>query len=476
MCKISASLVNDLNDYKLSFSFVALWGIAFFLFFWLIGWYFTSIAGEHSGDEGHYIIQAETLYLDHDLDILNNFDEKERWMLARQGKNMLHISPASRNNHYYSWHPFGLPFLMAPSVPYGVGGRHLVLGLLAGVGCAGMLLLCGLMGVSKIPSIVLTSLFCFSSYWGVFACRALPEIGGASLTIWMMISIVWQKKYPKISLWLITCCCLFLPWLQSRFIPVSITGATLYVLFNLFIAMSRKQRIQRLMVLALGLLAGGLIYVWFYFGKFENGTAYPVSNLLFSYPFGMVEILIGSKSVTYIFPLFAFLLTSTLYVLIHDSKNRFTALATLLLVSAVLVTSCATCWWDGGATMPGRFLLVVAPLLVPFGALVYERATIIVRCFCMFLGLISCVSFVLILLNLSLVGNYFTDPQFALSWFLPLYFKGLYNFFLTPFNWYGLVFYCIVLLLIFSSSRDWKWFHSGLIFLLLGATGFGAYF
>jgi hypothetical protein len=37
-------------------------GLSIGLIYALVGWYFTSAVGAHSGDEGHYIIQAESLF------------------------------------------------------------------------------------------------------------------------------------------------------------------------------------------------------------------------------------------------------------------------------------------------------------------------------------------------------------------------------------------------------------------------------
>jgi len=46
------------------------------VFFTMTGLYWTFASGAHSGDEGHYLIQAVSLYEDGDLDIRNNLENE----------------------------------------------------------------------------------------------------------------------------------------------------------------------------------------------------------------------------------------------------------------------------------------------------------------------------------------------------------------------------------------------------------------
>jgi hypothetical protein len=472
LARLSAAIKKNPTTNSLSLPFILVSGLAFFIFFWIGGWYFSTTAGEHAGDEGHYIIQAKSLYQDHDLDILNNLDEKEQHLLQRWGKEYFHISPASKNNHFYSWHSFGLPLLMSPFVSAGLGGRHFLLGFLSALGSVGILMLCRFFQATPKSTLILVVLFCFSSYWGVYSCRALPEICGATLTLWMVFAIFQQDQHPQLSLFLAVSTCILLPWIQTRFIPVSITGACLYGVYCLTLSVPFKQKIKRLLLLSTGIFIGYFAYMYVHYQMFENGSAYPVGNLLFSYPPGMLKILTSSRSVTYVFPLFSLLLASTLHTIIFNHRYRLHALCVFFIFLSVLTTSCATAWWCGGASMNGRFLLAVAPTMIPFGVLVYGRSTPAIQWFFLFTGLISCVLFGLTLANLSLFGKYFTDPMFSLAAFQPLYCKGLYNFFLTPYNWYGITFYLIIFLLIFTSHLQYNRTHVVFIILLVAVSGY----
>jgi hypothetical protein len=103
---------------------------------------------------------------------------------------------------------------------------------------------------------------------------------------------------------------------------------------------------------------------------------------------------------------------------VKDGKNRWVASAILLHLCAVLVTSSTTPWFKGGTTLPGRFLVVVAPLLVAPAALLANRSEA-ARGWLVFLGLTSSLTFALLLLNLSEVRRNFDLPDVSLQIVLP---------------------------------------------------------
>ncbi len=429
--------------------------LAFGLTFWLLGWYFGATSGEHLGDEGHYLIQARSLSQDHDLDLLNNYDEVELQRLrGPNGLQRMHISAYAKNGHYYSWHPFGLPLLLAPAVPYGIVGRHLVLGALAGLGGAGILLLCFLLGAGRRASVTFTLLFCFSTLWGIYAFRALPETAGATFLIWLFAGLLLEQKHPWTALFLVSGCAVALPWLHTRFAPLSVLGAGFYLWSVLRNHQYRHSRWQRIVLFVSLSGLGGLSYLYINSQMF-GGSAYPIQSTLFSYPPGMWKIFVNWRSVTYMVPMLALLFAVTCRYALWGHRERFPAIMALSFLVAVTTTSCSYAGWGGGSSPIGRYLLVVVPLFVPFGAAYFESAGNVSRWFFLFTGLISCAFFVLVLCNLPQLQRYFVDPRGNLAFVVPSL-HGLANPFVSVHDLYGIFFYVISFALIFLRKNSWK--------------------
>lgn len=411
------------------------------VFFWLVGWYFTETAGAHLGDEGHYLIQATSISQDLDLDLRNNFSPKEtQRLLAPGGRVHFHISPYSRANQYYSWHPFGLSFFLAPFEGLGVGGRHLALGTLAGMGCAGLLLVSLCLGTPTRVALIFTLLFSFSSFWGLYACRALPETVGATATIWLFAALILHRHRPWQALVLGAVCCGLLPWFQTRFIPIAGLGGVFFLLLIWRGTITRREKWRQSAVFCLlGVIAAALFFSM-QFALFVHGSPYPIKATLFSYLPGMWRVIFGWRSITYMLPMFAWLVAATAWVIRYDAENRLYGVMACALFVIVLVTSCSYSGWGGGSSPFGRYLLVVSPLLLPFGALFYRHASRAGQWLVLFLGLVSCMYFFLTLYNLGVLQRHFVDPRGNLAFLIPA-FAGLAN----PFNttWFGPLFYLL---------------------------------
>ncbi len=440
----------------------------FFLFFWLGGIYFGSWVGEKGGDAGHFIIQAESVYYDHDLDIGNNFDAMEQKVLHQRGPAIMHISPNARNGHVYSWHSFGLSLLLAPLVPFGPAGLHAVTAIIAALGIGGALLACLLLGVSRRTSLVVTVLFALSVFWATYAFQILPECAGATGMVWILVAILLLPRCPGLAWTLMVVVCLALPWLYVRFAPPAAMGAIFFLLALWQSGLSRRQRYTLALSFLLVCLCGGALYFLVQFSMFEGGYASPNdSRMLFSYLPGMWKILFSERSVTYVLPLFPVMLLSTGRILFYEPEHRFAAAFALTVFLTVLATSCSFPTWFGGAVMPGRYLLVATLVLLPFAAREYEQAGPVVRWFFLFLGLVSCGYFLLLLINLPEIGIHFGDPRRILAFYRPLL-DGLANPFARPADLFGFLLFFLTGVMIFSPPRAVR-LHAAALFCLVAA-------
>ena len=379
------------------------------LSFSAIGCYLSATTGEHVGDEGHYLIQAKSLYFDHDLDIKNNFLSEGRDP-ATVDLHSIHVSPQSKGGHWYSWHPHGLSVVLAPFWPGGMPLRQFILGLISGTGCVGMFLLSRRMGASRRSSLVAILGLAGSVYWALYSARSLPEVFGASLLIWVFWAIAAQTDKPWTSTVVVTACSVCLPFVHFRFLPLSLMGASIYGLFGLCSKGSRGHKIIRLSVFSLFCLMGAVVFFGIQRGMFESGASYPVSEVLFSYPSGAWAVLADSRGVTSIFPLFMWLAGAWIALLFTHRDKRWFALGLGATFIACLLTSATNASYTGGSSIPGRYALVVVPLLIPAAALMLDRASPLARWWFVFLGLMSPAILIVVLVRLSEIGRGFVRP------------------------------------------------------------------
>ncbi len=399
--------------------------------YWAGGVYYTTAVGEHAGDEGHYLIQAESLYHDGDLDLRNNFEARG----ITDGRQRVHISPFSRGDNWYSWHSPGLAFLLAPTVPGGIVWRHLVLGLIAGSGLAFMHALARIIGADRRSSLLVTVLLGSGAYWAIYASRALPEMLGATLTVLALCSVFEQRRRPWLSLVLCALCIGFLPWAQARFIPVAATLWGAYGLHGLLgSSESWRQKILRMTLFTLlcSVLLGHYQYIQHQ--MFEGGLALS-TGLLFSHTPGMWHTLASNRGILYMLPLFACALAACVR-LAGQRHTRFFALYAGLLFLSVFLTSCATVWFTAGSTLPGRFLLVIIPVLMAGLARALGSVNAGFRILTCFTG---CVPIAFLLAQLTVLERFGRSfPNLYLIEQTHPFFTGLFRFYYDPYQTWSL--------------------------------------
>lgn len=385
----------------------------------LLGYHVTLTVGEHSGDEGHYIIQAKSLYYDRDLDIKNNLEEIvdfNKGANLHELRHYLHIAPNSSDGHWYSWHPWGLPLIMAPFWGGGLVLRHILLGMMGGFGCLGIFLLCRRVGASISASLISVLLFGTSVYWALHTARFLPEVLGATLFVWIFWAISIQRDKPWMTTILTALFCTYLLTVHVRFLPLSLMGIGFYGLFALCSTQKWSSKIIRLTIFTFLCLAGYIIYFLIQKRMYSGDiSGYGSPKVLFSYPLGAWGIIAGTRGAVSIFPLFIWMAAAQIVWVIADKKNRLLSISLLVTFLVCLFTSCTTTYYVGGSCLPGRYLLAVVPLFLPAGALMLDRSTLIARWWFIFLGLLSVALCILTVVFLPVLGREFVHPLHNLS-------------------------------------------------------------
>ncbi|HMP90498.1 MAG TPA: hypothetical protein PJ991_09865 [Kiritimatiellia bacterium] len=403
------------------------WGLlsGLTILYTVCGTYVSYRIGEHAVDEGHYLIQATSLYEDRDLDIKNNFgfdvEAAIDRAVARQDvppgqeahiravetgklRAYLHVSGKSQGDRWYSWHPYGISLLIAPTMGIGLPARQFVLGFIAALGSTIVFLLCLELGRTRTWSFLLSIMFALAIFWFVFAIRALPEALGATLFSGAVYASFIARRRPALAIGLLVFCCGFMPIVHPRFLPCVGLAGLYFVIRAFFIdPLPRNARILFAVMLGVG-GAGAIAFMFLHRAAYASLTAYPLTNLFWAYPEGAWLLLFSERGMIFSMPGAVVLLIGTVYALFKDRNHRlFYGLVAVAFLSLLLSLGTTDCW-DGGPTMNGRYLVVGSLLLIPGWVYLFEKSHGPGRLWMLFLAVYSAAYTVVCLFTLSDVG------------------------------------------------------------------------
>jgi len=392
------------------------------IIFMLTGLYWTFTGGAHSGDEGHYLIQAESLHAEGDLDIRNNLEnEMGSETVAQLGRYIFHVSPFSRGNHWHSFHPAGLPILLAPLVPGGAAARHFLLGLITALTAFGAWRLCRRAGGTATASALAIAGFFGSLYGVVYASRCLPEMLGACLLVWLCWSVLAQADFPWRSAFLGGLSCAYLPWAHLRFYPLALLGILFYGMFCAGTPEYPARKIRRIIIFLFISIGGILFHKHIQNLMYEGGSAYAVSDVLFSHTEGLWHVFTDDVGLLNVFPLAAGLIAANIILtFVAQKSGRRMAIVFGGMFGTAWLTSCGGGNYGGGAALGGRFLLAVMPLLLPAAAALWHRISGPARWWLLLLALVSIALCLMELICLPKLGRSFAFPYRELPLVAPL--------------------------------------------------------
>ena len=399
------------------------------ILFGAFGLYFTTIAGGHVGDEAHYRTIATSLYRHRTLDLKPLMMDKivedggeptDPETLEAYGEN-IHRNEKAKGGHWYSTHSYGLPLLLAPFGGAGNLGRHIALGLIAGLACAGMLALCAVTtDKGKPEALLVISALALSNVWAVYAARTLPETLGAALLVWAYWAISDQASHKWRSLIVAAACCIYMPFAHVRFAPLSLLAFGFYGLYGLFGDEPWGRKILRLGVFTVACGAGYAAYLMIQCSMFDGGDPYRVTTVARApLRMGAWWSLSDTKGLVHIWPVFIWLLGAQVACLVYDKRSRPFVVAVLVAFFADLMLSCTTPGWRNGSSLPGKKLVVVLPLLLPAAVVVLRRAGPTARRWFVFLAMVSVSYLFVTTVRLEVLGRSFHHGPLILGVKLP---------------------------------------------------------
>jgi hypothetical protein len=330
----------------------------------LLGWGLLLVVGltytsrlRVTGDEPHYLLMAQSLWREHDLDLRDNL-EREDWREYTPGPLVPHYGFPRADGRPYPAHSPGLPLLLAPV--YALGGRALcVVALTLAAALLGLELWRAARRLTNDgEAALLAFMLVLMPPVAFYAFHVYTEVPGAlALAVSLRLLTDGSGKEGEGSVWRAVAAALLasaLPWLHLK---MTAAAAALAV-----VALRRLRGRARgaFLAVAVAMAAAFLAYYRSVFGvasplaiyggmpKDADGSpARALFGLLLDRSFGLLPYA----------PVFLLALAGL------GRLARMRAWEPLLLGVAVLAPALFWRMWWGGQCPPARFLVPLAPLL-----------------------------------------------------------------------------------------------------------------
>jgi hypothetical protein len=177
-----------------------------------------------TGDEQHYLITARSLVLDGDLDLANDYASRERTLaVANSFPQAPHAFRYGDSDALVTWHGLALSIVLAPFVAIGgVEGARIAMILVAAILAQQLLGLLRQLGIAR-------AAFRWLAWAAVVAClpvlvfsnQIYPEVPAALLVVVALRVILTPRPPPRAYL-LAALAGAALPWLNMRYLPLAV--------------------------------------------------------------------------------------------------------------------------------------------------------------------------------------------------------------------------------------------------------------
>ncbi len=305
-----------------------------------------------SGDDPHYLVMAESLVSDQDVQMRNNY-EGQGYLSFYPYELDPHVFP----NTFLPIHMVGLSVLIAPA--YALGGR---LGVLIFQNGLFALLIVGFWAilarrVARWTAVALAAGLCAAPYF--FASFTVFPESAASLIVFLFLVTLFELERPRL-VYVVVALIGFFPWLHVKYFLILATCDLIVVLW--FLDKSKRPRTSVPWLGAAAIiqacLAVGFI-VWNRWmgmpvdrgGEFlhlRNGEG--ILGLFLDGAFGLL-------------PYAPFLVLFAPGLMLVWRSHPLKGLAALLLVFSVYFPPAIVSYWYGGYCLPARFVLPLVPLM-----------------------------------------------------------------------------------------------------------------
>ncbi|WP_155361649.1 hypothetical protein [Acrocarpospora macrocephala] len=330
------------------------------------------VNGIPQGDEPHYLISTIALAQYHTFDISVVYDNRDYVSFFPMDIDR-HLSP-DENGQMLPWHNFGAPLLWVPFfLLWGRAGATGFMVVVAVLTVLNVFWFLRELGIVRPYATLTAGLFAFGTTIYVYSNSLFTESLGALLLLYAM-RVICRRVNSSASLCLASLSLGYLPWVNGRFLALSLPAALL-----LLLRVRRSDNRNWAYLWAFGpmlLLLGALEAVnYFVFdtlhpspgngvkgvGPLEISAIRGLAGLWFDREFGL-------------FPNFPILIFAVIGIGLGIPWVRWQLDVALgfVVIPYVLATATYSEWW-AGYSPPGRYLAVVVPLLAFYVAVTLQR-------------------------------------------------------------------------------------------------------
>lgn len=338
---------------------------AAFLFYCAWGARVPGAAGPQ-GDEPHYLLMAQSLVSDGDLDLADDLAGRE-YAPFYGGELAPHTSPNTPKDRLYSMHSPGLPALLVPA--YAAGGYRGARALASALAALTAVLLYRLVrdvtGDDRIAAAV-WALAALTPPLAFYAVTIYPETLAAVATVAFLLT---GRATPGPgALAAATALAVVLPWVHTKFIPLAAFGLGFTLLRPC--RWTARAVAAAMFAASLGLLA--LFFESHYGSPSFRAALGPADVSLRRVPWGLAGAFLDRQyGLLVVAPALALAVPGGLALWRRHTGDAFRAATLVLLVA--LPAAAYVGWW-GGAAPPARYVLPVVPPLLLAVAAIAPRA------------------------------------------------------------------------------------------------------
>jgi len=344
-----------------------------------------------TGDEPHYLLITQSLIFDHDLDLKNNYDQRDYLKFHPQDLPDRHTVLV--RGHEFPVAGIGFPMLLMPF--YLVGPRIAVMvlfNLVAALLAVNLFLAAFEITKRKLLSFFLALIFISTLPLSIYAFQIYPE-----LIVGLIILYAFRKKFSPLAILGIA----FLPWLHAKFYLVS--------LFFLGYYLWKKKFIPALGILVS--LVGLAIYFKFLYGSFLTTAQVSEAGVWPSYS-GILGLFLDRQfgliawNWWYLLVPFGLILWFKLAKTKLEKENWYLWLGLFLVL---FLPHALFKYWTGGWSPAARYLVPIIPLFIYPIAFLYQKFH--GRIFNFLSDFLVTISLALSAIALSVPAILFSSPQ-----------------------------------------------------------------
>lgn len=223
--------------------------------------------GGTRGDEPHYLVISYSLWKDRDLDLTNNYENRD-WYQFHKSRDLDPHVGKGREGQMYPLHGLGLSLFILPFyILLGVLGVRISLGFCTALLISNIFLFSFEVTKNKNGSLWITCLLGISAPLITHSVLIFPEIMAGLIILWIVRKIyLFSNLKPRISHSLLVGICLgLLPWLHVKYLIV-VFVLTLFI-FYYFYRQRVKREIYVYLIIPLLIFSFSLMNYFYHFYK-----------------------------------------------------------------------------------------------------------------------------------------------------------------------------------------------------------------